>query len=147
MVFDPDWKDKQEQRQQEVMNNMLIYLASPYSSNKPTPEERRLELQLRYEEISKITASLLRQGYHVYSPIVHCHELAKNYGLPTEWGYWQNHLKVFLKHCDALWIIKMEGWEKSVGISEELLEARNLQLSVAYINPSDIFMNEASVGS
>jgi len=58
----------------------LIYLASPYSH--PDPSVR----QERYEAACKATAAMMRQGYHVYSPIAATHPPA-NYGLTIRQRY------------------------------------------------------------
>ncbi|MCP5014648.1 MAG: DUF1937 family protein, partial [Ketobacter sp.] len=48
----------------------MIYLAQPYTDPNPDVREHRFNLGERY------TAELLQNGQWVYSPIVHCHELA-----------------------------------------------------------------------
>lgn len=124
------------------MKSQLIYLASPYSSNSKDPVTKLEVQQKRFEEICHVTASLLKQGYHVYSPIVHCHALATKFNMPKDWAYWKKHLEVVIPHFDALWVIKMDGWESSVGIKAEVELARNLGLEVRMIDPEDVYAND-----
>ena len=101
----------------------LIYLASPYSHPDPAVMQRR------YEQVCEATAALIRQGYLVYSPIVHSHPLV-SYGLPTDWGYWQQLDEAMIRRCQQLWILTLDGWSTSRGIVSELRIVNLLGLPV-----------------
>ena len=103
--------------------NRLIYLASPYSH--PDPAVR----QQRYEQACEATAALIRQGYLVYSPIVHSHPLV-SHGLPTDWGYWQQMDTRMIKACDALVVLLLKGWDSSKGVTCEICMATLLEMPV-----------------
>lgn len=106
----------------------MIYLAAPYSDTNPAVRERR------YEAACLATATLLRHGHVVYSPIVHGHPLVR-YGLPIDWSYWERTDREFLAHCDEVFVLTLEGWEQSVGVNTEICVAIALGKPVRYLDP------------
>ena len=48
----------------------LIYIGSPYTHTEACVMEDR------YQKALKATATLLKEGFHVISPVVHCHPLS-----------------------------------------------------------------------
>lgn len=111
----------------------LIYLASPY--NHPSAQVR----EDRFCQVAEITALLMKLGRIVYSPIVHNHPLAVEYGLPKGWDYWQTFDETMLAKCDEIWVLKViEGWEKSVGIKAEVDIAQRLNIPVKYVDDFDL---------
>ena len=104
----------------------LIYLASPYSH----PD--RVVRKWRYELACKVAALLMRDGHLVYSPIVHSHPLTR-FRLPAEWDYWRRLDEEMLRRCDALAVLRLPGWEQSVGVQAELALAKELGLKSGYV--------------
>lgn len=92
----------------------FIYLASPYSDKSRTVRHGR------YLQVAETTAELLRQGLHVYSPIVHCHELAERHNLPKDFAFWEKYNFAMLEQASALHILELEGWEQSKGVRGEI---------------------------
>ena len=92
----------------------MIYLASPYSHNNPSV------MQARFKMAEKYTALLLQQGRIIFSPIVHCHELARTYELPTDFSFWQNYCLGMLAKADELWVLQLDGWKHSTGVAAEI---------------------------
>jgi hypothetical protein len=109
------------------MNNKLIYLASPYSDDDIRVEEERYELAVKY------TAKFMNLGYYIFSPIVHCHNCAVKYKLPTDWNYWRGYCELMVPKCEELWILQLKGWEKSKGIKGEVGLAEKLGLFIKNI--------------
>lgn len=101
-----------------------LYLASPYSSPDPSIRDRRAS------EALAATAWLLQMKRWVYSPIVHCHELAFVHELPTDAEYWQEYNHALLERSKGLLVLLAEGWESSVGVGEEIRYAKELGLAV-----------------
>lgn len=105
----------------------MIYLASPYSTgNGNTIEEN-------YAIVAKKVSELMAQNLHVFSPIVHCHHLAMEYDLPKDFGYWRKRNEAWIDMCDVLWVLKMKGWEKSVGVQGEIAYAKSQGKDVHYV--------------
>lgn len=106
----------------------LIYLASPY--NHEVEDIRRN----RFEIITMIAAHLMKQGHLIIAPIVHSHNILKHHNLGCGWEYWAEHDTAILTRCDELWITKMNGWNKSVGIAAEIEIARSLNMPLMQVN-------------
>lgn len=91
-----------------------IYLASPYSH----PSE--LVRHQRYLAVAEVCASFLRDNITVYSPIVHCHELAKRHSLPKGFDFWEYHNYEMLKPASQLLVLELDGWKESKGLKGEI---------------------------
>jgi hypothetical protein len=104
----------------------MIYLASPYTHPDP------LEMEYRYECILETTAHFLTQGHPVYSPIVHCHPLAKAKDLPRNYDFWFQYNIHMLELADEVWVIQLDGWQKSQGVNSEIAHAIGAGKPVLY---------------
>lgn len=107
-----------------VPSEGYIYLASPYSSPSPWVREQR------YFEAMRCMTHHLKEGHAIYSPIVHCHELAKIADLPKDAEFWKKYNFTMLASATALWMLLLEGWENSKGCREECEEADRLGLPI-----------------
>jgi len=107
----------------------IEYLAIPYS------HEDVLIRKYRFEIANKIAAALTREGRIIFSPISHCHPLT-DYGLPDSWEYWKKYAYEFLKVVKKLIVIKLNGWEKSIGVQGEIKIANELGVTIEYIDPA-----------
>src|SRR5512139_3335222 len=92
----------------------MFYLASPYSSADEEIKEHR------YKLACIACAQLVRSGKVVYSPIVQCHSIAKLMELPTGWDFWKDHCAFFISCSEGLIVLKLDGWESSVGVAAEV---------------------------
>lgn len=104
----------------------MIYLAGPYS------HESSVIKNNRFEKLTDVAAQLMNEGNIVYSPITHSHPIAIKHSLPGDWGYWQASCEAMLSRCDKMVIVKMEGWEKSVGLAGEIEIANALGIPIEY---------------
>jgi len=108
---------------------LKIYLASPYTHSDPqVMEERYLAVCLK-------AAQLAKEGYYVYSPIVHWHPVAKLYGLPRDWEFWKRLDRESIQLMDEVWILKLEGWSISAGLENEILIAKEFNKPCIFIDP------------
>ncbi len=107
--------------------NKLTYLAAPYSH--PDPQVR----EQRFRTVCQVTAVMFREGKIVFSPITHSHPLVEH-GMPTSWEYWQTVDRLYLSRCDELVVLKLRGWEQSVGVQAEIEIARELGKPVRYLD-------------
>jgi hypothetical protein len=107
------------------MKRSLSYLGVPYSHPDPAVREAR------YRAVNKQAAKLMRAGHMVFSPISHCHPIAKDYDLPTDWEYWKTFARTYLGYSHTLYILCLDGWEESVGVTGEIEIAKEMQISVA----------------
>lgn len=98
----------------ETMFQKLIYLASPHTSVDPMVRE------VRYLQAMKALAQLVQEGHLVFSPIVHTHELAKTYAWPMTFDYYAKLDLAWLEKVDELWVLMLEGWDESKGVTAEI---------------------------
>jgi hypothetical protein len=110
------------------MSTVLSYLASPYTADDPVVREARFEAACR------ATAELTRQGRTVFSPIVFSHQLCR-YALPLDWRFWQRHDLKYLAMCSELIVLKLDGWEKSIGVQGEIAAAQEMGKPVRFMEP------------
>lgn len=107
----------------------MIYLASPYSHPDAFVREERYLLAM------KAMCRLLEQGEYVYAPIVHCHELAKVADLPRDAGFWRRYNFHMLAKSERIGVLRIDGWDRSVGLAEERDEAARLDIPEVIIEP------------
>ena len=106
----------------------MIYLASPYTHPDPVVREQR------FKAVCRMAAELMRRGVILYSPIAHSHPISE-FGLPTEWEYWETADREHLNHCDELVVLMLEGWRESRGVQAEIRIAQELDKPVRYLDP------------
>jgi hypothetical protein len=104
----------------------MIYLASPYSHPDPAVREQRYAAALLF------TAQQLSEGIAIFSPIVYGHQLSIVHSFPTDAKSWASFNDDMLDICDRLWVLKLDGWEQSVGVAEEIRQAKALDLPISY---------------
>lgn len=104
----------------------MIYLAIPYSGIE----------ELSFKISCMVTAFLMKTGKTVYSPIVHGHILATKYDLPADWEFWLKHDLDILCRCDELYVVTLDGWDESFGVSAEIEEALSMGMPVTFIDPA-----------
>jgi Domain of unknown function (DUF1937) len=112
-----------------------IYLATPYSINAPANTiEGSMLREKRYQEAVSHTVEMSKKGEVIFSPIVHSHPLAVHGGLPGTWDFWSNIDYVFIDNCEKVRVVKMDMWDKSVGITAEIAYAKKIGKEVEYID-------------
>ena len=105
----------------------MIYLASPYSSPDPFTREER------YLAAMRKVIDYLRTGNWVYSPIVHCHELAKMADMGKDFNSWKQYNFHMLELASEMHVLQLIGWEDSIGVKWEIRHATDLNIPVRYI--------------
>jgi hypothetical protein len=122
----------------ELKQFNLTYLASPY---RKYPHG----LPLAARHVAKIAGRLMIQGIGVFSPIAHSHMLAIYGGiLPTANEIWVEFDKRFMLMCDALVVAKMDGWEQSDGIKEEIEFFKEVGKPIFYLDPRTLALSNAA---
>lgn len=107
----------------------IIYLASPYSH----PDER--VRTRRYIATREFVYDRLNAGFAVVSPIVYCHQFARDFSAPTDAKAWLHLNQELLLRCEEVWVLKLQGWDESVGVLGEISTAKFLGLPLHYHEP------------
>lgn len=104
----------------------LIYLATPYSKY-----EGGINVAARHACV--VAAKMIREGLHVYCPIAHSHLIAIHGEVdPKAADIWMPLDRVMMDKCNALLVVKMAGWDQSVGVAEEILYFKKHLLPIFY---------------
>ena len=101
----------------------LIYLASPYSD--PDANVRKW----RYRDAISALTELTRLGRICFSPIVHSHPIV----IDQDWEFWRRIDEEFLRRCDRMIVVKLHGWEQSIGVASEIEQAKALSMPIEYM--------------
>lgn len=113
---------------------MISFLSSPYSNDDAAVINERVYLT------AKATAILLRRGEFIFSPILHGHAIVERESdVPGDWKFWQAYCKKFIDVSDKVFVLIIEGWDKSIGIGQELLHAQLQKKKIIYITFNDDF--------
>ncbi len=110
----------------------IFYLGIPYSSDDPAVREER------FKKANLATTKLMKMGFVVFSPIGSNHFLAITGGLSCDWSFWEKYDTAFLCRCSKLIVLKLEGWENSIGLSAEIKIAQRLGIPVEYLEKTFI---------
>lgn len=106
----------------------LVYLASPY---------RDPDLKLRAKRCAAahyVAAQLFIQNYNVFSPLTH-NELLISLAPDVAKERWLEFDMTILAHCKKLFVLKLDGWEKSYGVQKEIAFAQSRGIPIEELDP------------
>ena len=106
----------------------MIYLASPYSHHD------KLQMERRYlGVVSALRYLIAREKQAIYSPIAHWHPVAVLIDLPRDAEFWAEGNKEMMRLADKVIVLRLEGWDTSVGVKAEIAYANELEIPVVYL--------------
>jgi hypothetical protein len=111
----------------------LVYLACPYTS--PSVEARRNRVML-----ADMFAARLMRHHAVFSPIsqgprIEPHLRTKD---AKSHKFWMDQCIPFLRNSTACYVLPIEGWRESKGVSEEIALAIQMRMPVIIIQAHDL---------
>ena len=117
-----------------------IYLATPYTGMEDEA----------YKTVNQVAGRLMEIGYIVFSPVTHGHTLATTPGikLPLSHEFWLAQCEPFI--CDwaeEVFVLKLPGWEKSIGVEWETNLAKKLGIPVSYLEFSEGALKKCSLST
>lgn len=115
----------------------LYYLAVPYQGSE---EEKKYRAELSLQT----TLAFLKQGIHLFAPVLYVNKIAETLELPSlekRREVVMPYLFDFLKVSKGLVLIKAEGWEKSWGIQQELVFCQKAHIPVFTMEVNEIQTN------
>lgn len=108
------------------------YLGSPYSKY-PDGIERAFEL------VCTNAGLLIRCGVPVYSPIAHCHPIARNANIdPHNHRIWLPANALMMAGAKGLIVLKLKTWEQSYGLAFEMREFETWDKPIIMMNPGSV---------
>lgn len=95
-------------------SSKLVYVAAPYSA---IPDKTKL-----MEQISKFCADYMIEhpGVYLVPGLVHHYAYLQNNALGDTYEFWQDFCRTMIDRSDMVFVLKYPGWEKSVGVSDEV---------------------------
>lgn len=112
----------------------MAYLIAPYS------HEDKAVIEHRMKQICMADAHLMEQGYYTMSPLFK-HFILQYRSLPGDYNYWGDYSRNMLPRCDEAIVIKLDGWDKSVGVADELALADELRKPIRFVDAEGNFLD------
>jgi len=106
-----------------------IFVIAPY-----THEDQDV-VSYRVEQIEKYVVKLLNEGKSVFSAVAMLNHLIDKYGIDKDYEFWEYYCKTMIKSSKEIHVLKLEDWETSVGVADELCTALELDKIIKYIAP------------
>ena len=118
---------------EQLIGKGFLYLAGPYTHEY---EEIRI---LRFEALTFAAAWLLNKGHVVHSPITQGHAITDRHALPLSWdAFWKRQSLGMLEQAAGLVVLRLDGWQGSVGTQAEIDYAEMEAIPVFYIDLADL---------
>lgn len=112
----------------------MVYIASPFS------HKNFFVMCYRFYKITKIAALLYKKHkVCMFLPITQSglmQVLVPSLG--GSFASWKDVDLAAIDHCDEVWVVKMSGWDKSIGVIAEVEYARENNTIVRFINPDTL---------
>jgi hypothetical protein len=110
----------------------VIYIAAPYSHEKPYIVEARVRV------IAGLVGKIMEQGQLPICPLLGSHIVAEVCSLRTDFDFWQRLDREVIRHCEQLWVLCLEGWDRSISVRAEIEWAEKCGIPVRWIDPSTL---------
>ncbi len=113
----------------------LIYCASPYSN-----KDIRI-MNNREDMVTAIAAGLTeRYGYAMFLPITQSAPMERmNPNLKGDFEQWKSiDLFMIKEKSDEVWVIMLDGWKDSIGVSAEIQCALDNNIPVKFYCPFNL---------
>lgn len=116
--------------------NKLVYVAAPYSKieDKHTLMERIADFSGYY--------MINHPGEYAITGLVHHYASIQRPDLGTDYKFWEEFCVGFIKRCDKVLVLMIDGWEKSTGVHAEINLAKRLNIPIEYWIPSKELQEE-----
>jgi hypothetical protein len=114
------------------MGNGYWYLASPYS-------KYQAGIDAAWKDVCQQAGLVIQSGVPVYSPIAHTHPIAIYGNIdPYAHSIWLPADLPLMQNAKGLVVCKMQGWEESYGIEEEIKEFEKAGKPIVYMTPGEV---------
>lgn len=108
----------------------IEYLAAPYSHQDPSI------MHARFLAANRAAGKLMRDGKTVFSPISHSVPIADALGGGhLDRAFWMRTDLPLLDFCDRLIVLKLDGWQDSLGVTTEIQYAKDHCILIEYMEP------------
>ena len=84
------------------------------------------------EILYSVMNGYISRGEHVITPLF-MHEVVIRHTMKDDYEYWEPYCLNLLKRCDKMVVVKLDGWERSRGVAEEIKFCTANDIPVEYI--------------
>jgi Domain of unknown function (DUF1937) len=118
------------------MSGGYWYIGGPYSKY---PDG----LDAAFDEVCRIAGWFAQAGFPVYSPIAHCHPIAKASGLnPHDHKIWLPFCEPVMTGSKGLIVAKMATWDESFGLQQEIVYFNSARKPIRYLDPATMLLDD-----
>lgn len=110
----------------------MIYVSAPYTHPEINVIDNRM---LR---VTKYSAYLLLNRYHLICPLTMGHAFSLKYNQPNNQDFWLDWCYNLLKRCDEMHVLMIDGWKESNGVQKEITFAIINNIPIKYIESQTI---------
>lgn len=107
----------------------MIYISAPY-----THKDWAVTLE-RMEAVHGHFLQLAEEMKMSVSPLIVGHQYIDAGMWTASHDFWLPYSEELLKVCSEVHVLKLDGWQESVGVQFELRIAAGLGLPIAFFNP------------
>jgi len=104
----------------------MIYLSIPYTGKE----------YVSFRVSCAVAAELAKAGNVVVAPIIYGHVLSDHGHVFDHNHDWLKHDLEILHHCNQVVVVKLKGWEESVGVQAEIDEAKKRSIPIIFLDPT-----------
>lgn len=110
----------------------LAFLSTPYTSY-------WAGLDCAARDAQRAAAALIQRGTSTYCPVAHGHAVAKSGRMdPTDAQTWMANDRPIFDMATWIVVVKMKGWDHSIGVGEEIARAQTAGKPVIYVEPAEL---------
>ena len=112
----------------KLKNNMYdVFVISPYTHDDEEVVRKRVE------KAEEFIFHLTLEGTVAYSTIAAMHHLTTKYKMPSSYAFWRWHCRTMISCAKEVYVLCLEGWEESEGVTDEIAIATELHKDIKYI--------------
>jgi hypothetical protein len=113
-----------------------LYLSSPYTKYEAGIDQAHADICL-------IAGELIKRGLPIYSPIAHSHDISFYADIdPLSHETWLKADKPMMESATALIVAKMQGWQESYGVAEEIHDFETAGKPIYYLDIKTLELSE-----
>lgn len=116
----------------EPLVHSLVYVSAPYSNfqNKQSFMIVLTRFIGRY--------MMAHPDKHLVTPLFNHYTQDNTPGMGRDYSFWMNYSRNLLKRCDRMIVLTVPGWDKSVGVSDEIEYAKQRNIPIEYVSVEDL---------
>lgn len=108
------------------MSRKLYYLASPYTHAEKSVMKERAFASM------KGSIELFKHGIFSFAPIAYNSPWEEVEKFAPNFEVWEEFDKAYVERCSGVIVLMIDGWDRSIGVTEEIRFAKELNIPVYY---------------